>query len=96
MLVDREGAGVPLIVDDALGLTDRDRLRAMGAVLTSAGERCQVIVLTSFPERYRHVRAARVVSFAGRGGSMEELRGDEGDEDGDGRHDRREGAAGRV
>jgi hypothetical protein len=65
MLVDRAGGGVPLIVDDALGLTDRDRLRAMGEVLSSAGERCQVIVLTSFPERYEHVRGARVVAFGG-------------------------------
>ncbi|HEX6202666.1 MAG TPA: hypothetical protein VF100_06670, partial [Thermoanaerobaculia bacterium] len=65
MLVDRAGGGVPLIVDDALGLTDRDRLRAMGEVLSSVGERCQVIVLTSFPERYEHVRGARVVAFGG-------------------------------
>jgi hypothetical protein len=100
MLVDREGAGVPLIVDDALGLTDRDRLRAMGEVLTSAAERCQVIVLTSFPERYRHVRGARVVSLAGQGRSVDDMPGDRGDEGDDGRDeeriDRRDGAAGAV
>ncbi|HUO85976.1 MAG TPA: AAA family ATPase [Thermoanaerobaculia bacterium] len=74
LLVDRQGHGVPLIIDDALGLTDRDRLRGMGEILSVAGASCQVIVLTSFPERYRHVDGARVVELAGRVGGAAEGR----------------------
>lgn len=60
LLVEPEG-GVPLILDDVLGYSDPERLQAMGRVLNLAGERCQVIVLTSFPERYRAVEPARRV-----------------------------------
>lgn len=55
--------GVPLILDDALGYSDPGRLAAMGRILGLAGERCQVLVLTSFPERYRHVEGAREVTL---------------------------------
>ena len=51
--------GVPLIVDDALGYSDETRLRALGEVLSRVGERCQVVILTCFPERYGHVGGAR-------------------------------------
>lgn len=59
MLVD-PGQGVPLVIDDALGYTDPERLRAMGSVLALAGKHCQVIVLTCYPGRYEHVGGATV------------------------------------
>jgi chromosome segregation ATPase len=52
--------GVPLVLDDALGYTDPDRLEALGAVLGTA-EGAQVIVLTCVGERYRHVGGATTV-----------------------------------
>ena len=60
MVVSASG-GVPLILDDALGYSDPERLAALGAVLTLAGEQGQVIVLTCVPDRYRHVAGAHVV-----------------------------------
>jgi uncharacterized protein YhaN len=56
-----EDGGVPLILDDALGYSDPDRLSAMGAVLSHAGRGLQLIILTCMPERYRHVADAREV-----------------------------------
>lgn len=52
--------GEPLILDDALGYSDPGRLEAMGAVLALAGRSCQVILLTCYPERYRHVGGAAI------------------------------------
>lgn len=59
MIVAPDG-GVPIILDDALGYSDPGRLEAMGAVLALAGRSCQVIVLTCYPERYRHVGGAAI------------------------------------
>lgn len=59
MIVAPDG-GVPLILDDALGYSDPGRLEAMGAVLALAGRSCQVVVLTCYPERYRHVGGAAI------------------------------------
>ena len=56
--------GVPVILDDALGNSDPERLRAMGEVLAAAGEQCQIIVLTCQPDRYEHVRVAKVVPLS--------------------------------
>ena len=54
--------GGVLLFDDALGNTDPHRLERIGAVLRTAGQHTQVIVLTSYPDRYRHVGGAtRVV-----------------------------------
>jgi DNA repair exonuclease SbcCD ATPase subunit len=58
---DGEGGGVPVVLDDALGHTDPERLRALARVLACAAETCQVIVLTSDPARYAAVPGARVV-----------------------------------
>jgi AAA ATPase domain len=63
MLVAPDG-GVPLLLDDTLGFSDPRRLEAMGAVLALAGASCQVIVLTCYPERYRHVGGARTVALS--------------------------------
>ncbi|MDO8485004.1 MAG: hypothetical protein Q7S35_08655 [Candidatus Limnocylindrales bacterium] len=60
MIVAPDG-GVPLILDDALGNSDPQRLEAMGAVLSVAGRHCQIIVLTCQPDRYGHVGEATVV-----------------------------------
>lgn len=64
MLV-QPGEGVPLVIDDALGYTDPERLKAMGAVLSLAGNQCQVIVLTCYPGRYQHVGGATVLRISG-------------------------------
>jgi DNA repair exonuclease SbcCD ATPase subunit len=56
--------GVPLIIDDALGYTDPQRLRLMGAVLAMAGRDCQVIVLTCYPGRYEHVGKAHFIRMS--------------------------------
>ena len=53
--------GVPVMLDDALGWSDPQRLEAMGAVLARAGESTQVIILTCFPDRYVHVGGATVI-----------------------------------
>lgn len=64
ILIADDGGG-PLIVDDTLGSADPDRLERMGAILRTAGKHCQVIVLTCYPDRYRHVGGARVVQLSG-------------------------------
>jgi hypothetical protein len=64
MLVSDHG-GVPIILDDTLGHSDEGRLEYMGHILSEAGRRCQVIVLTSYPRRYAHVSGATVISLVG-------------------------------
>lgn len=56
--------GVPVIVDDALGNSDPQRLEAMGAVLAVAGRQSQIIVLTCQPDRYEHVGGATIVRLS--------------------------------
>jgi len=58
--VSKDG-GAPLILDDALGYTDPERLKLMGAVLAKAGKECQIIILTCVPDRYNNVGEATVV-----------------------------------
>ncbi len=55
--------GMPLLLDDALGFSDAERLRAMGLVLATAARDTQIIVFTCMPERYRHVGNATVVDL---------------------------------
>jgi uncharacterized protein YhaN len=52
---------VPVMIDDALGFTDADRLARMGAVFDTVGADGQVIVLTCSPERYDGVAHAHRV-----------------------------------
>ena len=47
---------VPVVIDDALGFTDPERLTKMGAVFDSVGNHGQVIVLTCMPTRYAGCR----------------------------------------
>ena len=62
-MVSQEG-GVPLVLDDALGSTDEDRLQAMGAVLRVASKDTQTIIITCAPERYVHVGAQVSVAMS--------------------------------
>ena len=62
MIVAEEG-GMPLIMDDALGYTDPERLRLMGAVLTKAAKECQIVIFTCVPDRYGNIGDAAIVSL---------------------------------
>jgi len=63
-IVEGQG-GLPVVLDDALGFSDPRRLEEMGALLALAGRKSQVILLTCFPDRYRHVGGATVVRMTG-------------------------------
>ncbi|WP_326545771.1 AAA family ATPase [Mycolicibacterium sp. ND9-15] len=54
---------VPVVIDDALGFTDPDRLVKMGAVFNAVGGEGQVIVLTCSPERYAAVDYAQHIAL---------------------------------
>lgn len=54
---------VPVVVDDALGFTDPDRLATMGQVFDTVGARGQVIVLTCSPGRYDGVKGAHRIDL---------------------------------
>jgi uncharacterized protein YhaN len=60
-IVTRDDGGVPIILDDVLGLTDPDRRETMGAVLSEAGRTAQVIIFTCDPDRYRQVGGAHLI-----------------------------------
>ena len=62
IIVAKDG-GTPLILDDALGYTDPDRLRLMGAVLGKAAKDCQIVIFTCVPDRYSNIGEATVVSL---------------------------------
>ena len=53
--------GTPVILDDALGYTDQERLKLMGAVLAVAAWECQIVIFTCVPERYAFIGEAAVV-----------------------------------
>ena len=55
---------VPVIIDDALGFSDPDRLDKMSAVFNTVGDRGQVIVLTCTPGRYGGVTDAEVIELS--------------------------------
>ncbi|OFK27187.1 ATP-binding protein [Corynebacterium sp. HMSC062E11] len=46
---------VPVLIDDALGSTDSQRLQLIAALFSKAGKSTQVIVLTCMPQRYSWV-----------------------------------------
>lgn len=60
MMVAKDG-GAPLILDDALGYTDPERLRLMGAILAKAAKECQVVIFTCVPDRYSNIGEATIV-----------------------------------
>ena len=55
---------VPVVIDDALGFTDPDRLIKMGAVFDAVGGDGQVIVLTCSPQRYESVVGAHHIELS--------------------------------
>ena len=61
-LVAQEDA-VPVLIDDALGFTDPQRLVKMAAVFDALGERGQVIVLTCTPARYDGIKDAQRIEL---------------------------------
>jgi hypothetical protein len=54
---------VPVVIDDALGFTDADRLVKMGAVFNAVGGDGQLIVLTCSPQRYAAVEGAHHIAL---------------------------------
>lgn len=54
---------VPVVIDDALGFTDPDRLQKMGAVFDAVGSHGQVIVLTCSPDRYGSITDAHRIDL---------------------------------
>jgi AAA ATPase domain len=54
---------VPVVIDDALGFTDADRLTKMGAVFNAVGGDGQLIVLTCSPQRYDSVEGAHHIEL---------------------------------
>lgn len=59
--------GVPVVLDDAFGYADPERLARIGALLGAVADRCQIIVLTCVPERYRGIGNARVLNLEASG-----------------------------
>ncbi|OBK23417.1 hypothetical protein A5635_19880 [Mycobacterium asiaticum] len=55
---------VPVVVDDALGFTDPDRLTKMGEVFDTVGSNGQVLVLTCNPHRYDGVTGAHRIDLS--------------------------------
>ncbi|WP_432892818.1 AAA family ATPase [Kribbella sp. CA-245084] len=62
-LVSTGEGSVPVIFDDALGWSDKARLRDMGALLGRAGDHGQVIILTCMPDRYEYVPKATFIKL---------------------------------
>lgn len=54
---------VPVVIDDALGFADPDRLDAMRKVLGDLGGEGQVIVLTCTPDRYVGIDSAQFIEL---------------------------------
>ena len=58
-------AGVPVIIDDALGSTDSQRLELMSTIFADAGRHSQVIVLTCMPVRCEWIPGCVVFEIGG-------------------------------
>ena len=65
-IVSPNGGGAPVIIDDALGWSDPDRLERMGAAIAVAGKQCQTIILTCTPGRYAHIGKATTIRLPNR------------------------------
>ena len=62
-IVSVDDGGAPVMIDDALGWSDPQRLQSMGAAIAAAGKQCQVIVLTCTPGRYSNVGQAQIITL---------------------------------
>lgn len=58
---------VPVVIDDALGFTDADRLARMAEVFDAVASDSQVIILTCSPDRYAGVRCTRHIELTATG-----------------------------
>ncbi|MGD9620294.1 MAG: AAA family ATPase [Mycolicibacterium sp.] len=58
---------VPVVIDDALGFTDAERLAKMAKVFDTVASESQVIILTCSPDRYAGVRCARRIELTATG-----------------------------
>ncbi len=56
---------VPVVIDDALGFADPDRLDSMRNVLGDVGGDGQLIVLTCTPDRYQGIEGAQFIELGG-------------------------------
>lgn len=54
---------VPVVIDDALGFSDPDRLTKMSTVFDNVGHCGQVIVLTCQRDRYKDINGAKVIEL---------------------------------
>ncbi|MDY3127910.1 MAG: AAA family ATPase [Corynebacterium sp.] len=63
LIAESKKDSVPVIIDDALGSADNQRIRSMSALFADAGRRSQVIVLTCEPSRYHRVPGAQLVDI---------------------------------
>ncbi|BBY31169.1 ATP-binding protein [Mycolicibacterium sediminis] len=59
--------GVPVVIDDALGFSDAERLSRMAEVFDAVGGDGQIIVLTCSPERYAGVIDAHRIELTAAG-----------------------------
>lgn len=57
------GDGVPVIIDDALGYTDPERLERVSTVFSASGEGTQMVLLTCTPQRYAGIEGATTISL---------------------------------
>ena len=62
-----EEDSVPVVIDDALGFTDAQRLTKMAEVFDAVASDSQVIILTCSPQRYAGVRCAQRIELSATG-----------------------------
>lgn len=62
-LVDSD-SGAPVILDDAFGFSDEQRLASLNVILGNVGRKSQVILLTCQPDRFASIGGADTVSLA--------------------------------
>ena len=61
-LVDSD-SGAPVVLDDAFGFADAQRLNALNVILGTVGQSAQVILLTCQPDRFAQLGGAKTVSL---------------------------------
>ncbi|GAA1941926.1 AAA family ATPase [Brevibacterium antiquum] len=61
-LVDSD-SGAPVVLDDAFGFADAQRLNALNVILSTVGKSAQVILLTCQPDRFARLGGAKTVSL---------------------------------
>lgn len=59
----KDGAALPLILDDTMGWTDDDRFLQMVRILRNAAKEMQLIILTCHPSRFTRLQAPRTIDL---------------------------------